>query len=119
MKTLAKKSQHKARLYARRKHRVNKVMKTTSDAPRLLVQRSNSHMYAQVIDTSGKVLASAHDKALTKGTKSERAFQVGETVAKQALKNKIETVVFDRNGYLYHGRVKQLAEWARAGGLKF
>ena len=106
-------------LHARRKHRVNVVMKTMSDQPRLIINRSNTYISAQVIAPGGKVLAVANDKKIKKGTKSERAFQVGAAIAKAATANKVTTVVFDRNGYLYHGRVKQLAEWARSGGLQF
>ena len=119
MKTLARKSQHKASTYLRRKHRTNIVIKSTSDKPRLVVNRSNVYIYAQIIGEGGKVLAVANDKAIKKGTKSERAFQVGEALAKAATKNHITDVVFDRNGYLFHGRVKQLAEGARSGGLNF
>ena len=119
MKTLANKSQAKNRTYARRKHRTNVITKTTSDRARLIVNRSNAHMYAQIVDTTWKVVATANDKKITAGTKSERAFQVGEAIAKVALKNNITTVVFDRNWYLFHWRVKQLADGARSGWLAF
>ena len=119
MKTLAKKSQDKTRRYLRRKHRSNVISKTTSDRPRLVVNRSNVHIYAQIIDHAWKVLARADDKAIKKGTKSEKAFQVGEAIAKAAEKAKVTEVVFDRNGFLFHGRVKQVAEWARSWGLAF
>jgi len=117
MKTLANKSQHKTRKYLRRKHRTNFVAKTLSNRPRLVVNRSNVYIYAQIIDSSGKVLATANDKAIKGGTKSERAFQVGEAIAALALKNNVSEVVFDRNGFLFHGRVKQVAEGARKGWL--
>jgi large subunit ribosomal protein L18 len=110
MKTLAKKSQHKERLHARRKHRVNTTIKALSDEPRLIINRSNAHIYAQVVAADGKVMAVANDQNIKKGTKSEKAYQVGEAIAKQTIAQKITTVVFDRNGHLYHGRVKQLAE---------
>jgi len=119
MKTLANKSQAKNRTYARRKHRTNVITKTTSDRARLIVNRSNAHMYAQIVDTTGKVVATANDKKITSWTKSERAFQVGEAIAKIALSQDLTSVVFDRNGYLFHGRVKQLAEGARSGWLEF
>lgn len=119
MKTLAHKSQEKNRTYARRKHRSNVVVKTTSDRPRLIVNRSNVHMYAQIIDVSWKVVATANDKLIKEWTKSEKAFHVGEAIAKAALKNNVTSVVFDRNGYLFHGRVKQLADGARNGWLDF
>ncbi len=118
MKTLARKSQAKAAAYTRRKHRTNTITKTTSDRARLIVNRSNTHMYAQIIAPGGVVVAIADDTAIKKGTKSEKAFQVGEALAKQALSKDIKEVVFDRNGFLFHGRVKQVAEGARAGGLQ-
>lgn len=85
----------------------------------MIVNRSNRFCYAQIIDRDGKVLVVAHDLKVAKGTKSERAFAVGEEIAKKALKNKVTEVVFDRNGFLFHGRVKQLAEGARKGWLMF
>ena len=115
MKSLAKKSQKKNNAYARRKHRTNIVSKTVSNKPRLIVNRSNKFTYAQIIDRDGIVLAVAHDLKVTQGTKSERAFAVGEELAKKALENNVTEVVFDRNGFLFHGRVKQLAEGARKG----
>jgi large subunit ribosomal protein L18 len=101
------------RLYERRKHRTNMITKTVSDLPRLIVNRSNQFMYAQIVDRSGKVVASANDVKLTAGTKSERAFSVGKMIAEKALATNTTNVVFDRNGYLYHGRVKNVCEWAR------
>ena len=96
----------------------------TSDVPRLAVFRSNKQIYAQVIDdTVGKTLAAAssNDKNLTdfKGTKIDQATAVGKSIAENAKSVGIETVVFDRGGFLYHGRVKALAESARESGLKF
>lgn len=97
----------------------------TSDRPRLAVNRSNHHIYAQIIDDiKGKTLVAYSDmdlKASDKknSSKGDIAFNVGEKVAQKALKNKISKVFFDRSGYKYHGRVKQLAEGARKGGLKF
>lgn len=104
--------------------RIRKNISGTSTLPRLNVFRSNAHIYAQVIDdVNGVTLASASsiDKELKleNGSNIEAAKQVGALVAKRALENKIETVVFDRGGYLYHGRVKALAEAAREAGLKF
>jgi large subunit ribosomal protein L18 len=119
MKTLANKSQEKNRTYARRKHRTNVIAKTTSDRARLVINRSNVHIYAQVINTAGVVVATANDMTIITGTKSERAYQVGEAIAKAAIANKVTTVVFDRNGFLFHGRVKQLADGARNAGLVF
>jgi large subunit ribosomal protein L18 len=92
---------------------------------RLSVYRSCKHIYCQVIDDlSGKVMASASEKDIKEGksekmTKSQKAGLLGQFIAVLALKKKINKVVFDRNGYKYHGRVKSLAEGARAGGLQF
>lgn len=95
----------------------------TPEKPRLSVFRSNAQVYAQIIDDkSGKTLASASSLLLKKekkATKKEQASKVGENLAKVALEAGITQVVFDRNGYLYHGRVKELADGARKGGLKF
>ena len=105
------------------KYRIRKTVSGTPEKPRLVVFRSNSEIYAQIVDdTKGVTLvaASSRDKDLkATGTKTERAKQVGEAIAKKALAAGIETVSFDRGGYLYHGRVKSLAEGAREGGLKF
>ena len=91
--------------------------------PRLSVFRSNKEIYAQVIDDEKGVTltaASTLEKAVEKGgTKSEMAGKVGKLIAERSLAAGINTVVFDRNGYLYHGRVKSLADAAREGGLKF
>lgn len=88
--------------------------------PRLSVFRSNSFIYAQIIDDSkGATLASASDIKLKKGTKTERANEVGKEIAKSAIEKGIKEVVFDRNGFKYTGRVKALADSAREGGLKF
>lgn len=111
---------------ARIKMRIRKIVNGTAEAPRLTVFRSNKQIYAQVIDDRvGKTLASASslDKevvAAAKGLKkTEVAALVGKAVAAKAIAAGISGVAFDRNGYLYHGRVKQLAEAAREGGLKF
>ena len=106
--------------------RVRKTVHGTPERPRLNVYRSLSNVYAQIIDdTVGKTLVSAStlDKDITEkltatGNK-EAARLVGKIVAERALEKGIETVVFDRGGYIYHGRVKELAEGAREGGLKF
>jgi large subunit ribosomal protein L18 len=106
------------------KYRVRKRVRGTAEKPRLSVFRSNKAIYAQVInDLDGKTLASASSLGKeigdTKMTKTEAARQVGKLVAERAREAGIETIVFDRNGYLYHGRVKSLADGAREGGLKF
>lgn len=93
----------------------------TPERPRLSVFRSNKQIYAQVIDdVHGKTLVAASSKNLTdKMTNIEKSALVGKALAEKALQAGISSVVFDRNGYLYHGRVKGLADGAREGGLKF
>ncbi len=111
---------------ARRHRRIRKRLAGTPARPRLSVFRSLKHIYAQVIDdTRGITLAAASSveptlrEALQGQKKTERARAVGELVARRALERGIEKVVFDRGGYLYHGRVKALAEAARGAGLSF
>lgn len=105
------------------KRSIRKNVSGTTEKPRLSVFRSNKQISAQVIDdTKGLTLVSAsslNNKALEKMNKVEQAKVVGKELAEKALKSGIEQVVFDRNGYLYHGRVKSLADSAREGGLKF
>lgn len=119
MKKLANKLINKRKIYLRKKHRVNTTVKTVSDLPRLIVNRSNKFIYAQIIDLDGKVVAKATDMKVTGWTKSEKAKNVGIELAKLAIEKKVTKVVFDRNGYIYHGRIKQLAEGAREGWLQF
>lgn len=105
------------------KRRIRKIVTGTNDQPRLSVFRSNKEIYAQVInDETGAtiVAASSIQKDIkAKGTKIEVAAMVGKAIAEKAVKAGVQNVAFDRNGYLYHGRVKALAEAAREGGLKF
>jgi len=103
------------------KKRIRGKISGTASKPRLTVFRSNKEIYAQVIDDlSGKTLAAASSlKLAEKITKKEEAAKVGELIAKKAQDAGISAVVFDRNGYLYHGRVKELADAARKGGLNF
>ncbi len=103
------------------KHRIRRDLKGTAERPRLSVFRSNAQIYAQVInDDLGTTLVSASSISIDqKVTKTEQAKMVGQELASRALAAGISTVVFDRNGYLYHGRVKSLADAAREGGLKF
>ena len=112
---------NKARL--KRHKRVRSKISGTAERPRLNVFRSNTNIYAQVIDdVNGVTLASASslDKEITvNGGNKEAAKEVGKLVAKRASDKGITEVVFDRGGYVYHGRVKELAEGAREGGLKF
>jgi large subunit ribosomal protein L18 len=108
---------------ARRKLRIRKKISGTNERPRLTVFRSNMHIYASVVDdVSGNTLVTIGSKALqqaAEGNKSARAGQVGEAIASACIGKGIKRVVFDRNGYIYHGRVKALAEGARKGGLEF
>lgn len=106
---------------AQRKNRIRAKVSGTAVRPRLAVSTSNKHIIAQLIDDeAGKTLGYVSDENLNlKGTKSEKAKVVGENIAELAKKAKISTVVFDRGGKLYHGRVKALAEGAREKGLKF
>jgi large subunit ribosomal protein L18 len=118
-----KKSEHRRRL----KQHIRLAMSGTGDRPRLTVYRSLRHVYAQIVDdTAGKTLLSVSDlskdvQEQAKALKGQIALGklVGQLTAKKALELKIATVVFDRNGYKYHGVVKALADGAREGGLKF
>ena len=102
------------------KARIRGKISGTAARPRLCVFRGNKQIYAQLIDdVAATTLVSASSKGITEGTKSEIAAKVGEAVAKKAIEKGIETVVFDRNGFLFHGRIKSLADGARKGGLKF
>ena len=102
------------------KYRVRNKVAGTAERPRMSVFRSNKQIYVQVIDDDAqKTLVAASSLGLEKMNKSEQAAKVGELVAKKALEAGISTVVFDRNGYLYHGRVKAVADAAREAGLKF
>ena len=107
----------------RRHRRVRGKIRGTAERPRLLVFRSNRGIFAQLVDdASGKTLAGASWTALPKsfkGDKTEQAAEVGKALAEAAKKAGVDTAVFDRGGYLYHGRVKALADGAREGGLKF
>jgi large subunit ribosomal protein L18 len=107
---------------ARIKRRIRKIISGTATKPRLSVYRSNKEIYAQLVDdVNGVTLASvsSRDKGIKATTKVEAATAVGKSIAEKATKIGLETVAFDRNGYLYHGRVKVLADAAREAGLKF
>jgi large subunit ribosomal protein L18 len=114
----------KMSLFDRRRRRVRSALKArASGKPRLSVHRSGRHIYAQVIDAAGKTLASASslDKDLrgTTGATRDSASTVGKTLAERAKEAGVSRVVFDRGGFLFHGRVKALADAAREGGLEF
>ena len=118
---VAKKDKNQQRL--KRHLRVRSKINGTADRPRLAVFRSNKHIYAQIIDdVQGKTLVSAASNEAGFegiGSNKEAAKKVGLAVAERAKAKGIEVVVFDRGGYIYHGRVSELAEGAREGGLKF
>lgn len=102
------------------KTRIRGKVSGTAARPRMTVFRSNKQIYVQLVDDQeGKTLVSASSKGIEEGTKIEIAAKVGKAVAEKALAAGITEVVFDRNGYLFHGRVKSLADAAREGGLKF
>lgn len=106
------------------KKRIRKDISGTQSRPRLAVFRSNKEIYAQIVDdVEGKTLAAASsrdkDVSSAEGNKIEKAALVGKALAERAKQAGIETISFDRGGYLYHGRVKSLADGAREGGLKF
>ena len=107
----------------KRHTRVRAKISGTTERPRLAVYRSNAHIYAQIIDDEKGVTlcaASSNEKGFEGiGSNKEAAKKVGAKIAERALAKGIETVVFDRGGYIYHGRVSELASGAREGGLKF
>jgi len=109
---------------AKIKRRIRSTVSGSADRPRMTVFRSNKEIYVQLVDDmTGNTLvaASSADKGIAgeKGTRTEKAGLVGKLIAEKAKEAGVETVVFDRNGYLYHGRVKALANGAREQGLKF
>ena len=106
----------------KKKMKIRKRVTGSGERPRLCIFRSSKHVYAQVIDdVTGTTLASAStlDTDGVKGANKDACAAIGKEVAKRAVAKNIKQVVFDRNGYLYHGRVKSLAEAAREGGLEF
>ena len=120
MKRISERKQKRERRHAR----INGKMTGTAEKPRLVVYRSLNHIYAQIVDDkSGRTLVSASSLEKDLGTeiktKKDKSQKIGENVAKRAIEKKIKKVVFDRNGYKYHGRVKIVAEAARKDGLEF
>jgi len=107
----------------RRHMRIRAKIKGTEKYPRLSIFRSNKYIYAQLIDDlNGKTLVSVSDIKINKKNKlnkTEKAKEIGFSLAKKAINNKIKKIIFDRGGYKYHGRIKAVAEGAREGGLKF
>lgn len=115
-------SLNKSERRQRIKYRIRKIVSGTSSKPRLAVFRSNKEIYAQIIDdVNGTTLvaASSREEGVSGANKTETAASVGKLIAEKALKAGIDTIAFDRGGYLYHGRVKSLADGAREAGLKF
>jgi large subunit ribosomal protein L18 len=120
----ANSSHNKSAARAKRKVTIRKKVNGTPDRPRLTIYRSLANIYAQVIDdAAGKTLAAASTLSAelkdAKGKKTDLAKQVGQLIAKKCLEAKVDKVVFDRNGFNYHGRIAAVAEGAREGGLKF
>lgn len=106
--------------YARKKRVRFRLKANNANAPRLVVSRSNNYIYAQVIDDlKGITLCGADSRKIKIASKIEAAKEVGKLIANEALGKNIKKVVFDRGAYLYHGRIKALAEGAREGGLEF
>lgn len=102
------------------KTRIRGKISGTAERPRMSVFRSNKGIYVQIIDDeAGRTLCAANSKGVESTTKIDQSAKVGEEIAKKALEQGITEVVFDRNGYLFHGRVKSLADAARKAGLKF
>jgi len=102
------------------RYRLRKKIQGTSNKPRLCVFRSNKVIYCQLIDDlQGQTLASASSRTITAGTKIDQAKEVGKSIAEKAKALDVDQIIFDRSGYLYHGRVKALADGAREGGLQF
>ncbi len=120
--TLKKHTSVKQSARMKKKLKIRKKVSGDATKPRLCIFRSAKHIYAQIIDdANGKTLvaASTLDVEGLKGANKETAQKIGAAIAKRAIDKKIKSVVFDRNGYLYHGRVKSLADGARAAGLEF
>lgn len=120
--TIKKSASVKETSRTKKKLRIRRKIAGSAEKPRLSIFRSSRHMYAQIIDdTKGVTLVSAStlDVEGLKGSNKSTAAAIGKEIAKRALAKKIEEVVFDRNGYLFHGRIKSLADGAREAGLKF
>lgn len=119
MSYLKNKLQEKAKLYLKRKIKINEKIKSLAPEARLIVNRTNMYLKVQIIDAKGNVAVMVSDKAIAWATKSEKAGKLGEEVAKMAKEKGITKIAFDRNGYLYHGKIKALAEGLRKGWLQF
>ena len=119
MLKITKRVKEAARKFLGRKKRVNAKIKSSYPAFRIIVDKSNKYMKAQVVDATGNVVCHVSDKDIKGTTKTDTAQKAGEALAALMKKQGIEKAAFDRNGYLYHGRIKSLAESARESGLKF
>ena len=119
MSYLKNKLQDKIRKYLRRKNKVNSKIKSLNPDYRLLVERSNLYVKAQVLDANGNVVAVCTDKAAAGTTKTERAASAGEAFAAVLKEKNVSSLTFDRNGFLYHGRIKAFADGLRKGGIQF
>jgi large subunit ribosomal protein L18 len=117
MSYLGNKAKNILRKYLRRKHRVNTAVKTNATLPRVVMAKSNLYVQAQVVALDGKTVATARDKKASGKTKTERAFNAGKDLATSLQGLNISAVAFDRNGYLYHGRIKAFADGLREGGI--
>lgn len=112
--------QEKQRVFARRKARIRAKISGTPERPRLAIFKSHKYIYAQIIDdTKGHTLVATDSRELKGKTPVDRAKELGLAIAKKALAAKVKTVVFDRGGYLYAGKIKVVADAAREGGLVF
>ena len=119
MSYLKNKLQEKIRKYLRRKNKVNTKIKNLHPEYRLLVERSNLYVSAQVLDAQGNVVAVSSDKTASGATKTQRAEAAGASFAEVLKRKGVEKIAFDRNGYLYHGRIKAFADGLRKGGIQF
>ncbi len=118
MSHLANKLKEKLMKYSRRKNRINKKIKSRKPENRIVINKSNLYISAQVINKNWEVLALITDKKFKGKTKTERAFSAGEELANIIKTKNLSKLVFDRNWYLYHGRIKAFAEWLRKWGVK-
>lgn len=107
------------RKYYRKKHKVNTKIKSITNLPRLIVNKSNKYNYVQLVDQKWYVIASSNDMKITEWTKLQKAELVWKDIASKLISKWVEKVVFDRNWYLFHWRVKAIADWARSNWLKF
>lgn len=118
MSHLTNKLKDKVKKYLKRKNRINTKIKSHKPEYRLIMNKSNLYISAQLINQNGEVILSTNDKKSTWKTKIDRAFSAGEQLGKEIVSKKLENIAFDRNWYLYHGRIKAFAEWVRKAWVK-